>query len=189
MIELGSLDHSRTACTLSCPSLQSPVSMVCPHLTMSKPGLWFVKGHYVNSTYSYSFHPPSTSISSWFLIFTNCQNWPRFNRWRYACSSGGIGGLMFRYPINHYFFSTMLKKINILPLSCFVWLLPFIIISKWSNKTKQSTKPNNSTEKQNKTKQNKQNSTEKQNKQKQKSKLTLISFSVKNTTTKCFGKC
>lgn len=93
MIELGSLDHSRTACTLSCPSLQSPVSMVCPHLTMSKPGLWFVKGHYVNSTYSYSFHPPSTSISSWFLIFTNCQNWPRFNRWRYACSSGGIGGL------------------------------------------------------------------------------------------------
>lgn len=47
----------------------------------------------------------------------------------------------------------MLKKNNILQLSfVFVWLLPFIIISKWSNKTKQNTKQKNSTEKQNKTK-------------------------------------
>lgn len=39
MIELGSLDHSRTACTLFRPSLQSPVSMVGPRLTVSKPGM------------------------------------------------------------------------------------------------------------------------------------------------------
>ncbi len=55
MIELGSLDHRRTACTLSWPSLQNSVSMICPCLTISKPSLWFVKGHYVNSIYSYSF--------------------------------------------------------------------------------------------------------------------------------------
>ncbi len=77
MIELGSLDHSRTACTLSWPSLQNSVSMVCPCLTISKPSLWFVKGH-VNSTYSYSFHLTPT-FSTWFLVVTNCQKCPWWN--------------------------------------------------------------------------------------------------------------
>ncbi len=83
MIELGSLDHRRTACTLSWPSLQNSVSMICPCLTISKPSLWFVKGHYVNSIYSYSCLLTPT-FSTWFLIVTNGQKCPWWN--------GGFGG-------------------------------------------------------------------------------------------------
>ncbi len=83
MIELGSLDHRRTACILSWPSLQNSVSMICPCLTISKPSLWFVKGHYVNSIYSYSFLLTPT-FSTWFLIVTNGQKCPWWN--------GGFGG-------------------------------------------------------------------------------------------------
>lgn len=89
MIELGSLDHSRTACTLSWPSLQNSVSMVCPCLTISKPSLWFVKGHYVNSTNSYSFHLLLTSI------FFFVKKMTMVHRWRYVCSSRRIWGLSY----------------------------------------------------------------------------------------------